>query len=233
MRRYRGFMPARLESVNLAGPEDIVHARWTGRVGRTGIDKKPAIGPVCTAGDQLVGDTICDVKHHGGADQAVYAYAAEDAAWWAAELSRDVGPGALGENFTTSGLDVTGAVIGQRWAIGTAQFEVSVPRTPCRTFAGFWGVPNLIKRFTAAARPGAYLRIVAPGQVRAGDAIDIVHMPTHGVTIEETFRALMGDRSLAARLLEAPELPPQAHANARKLLARTPPAQRTPPSRVS
>jgi MOSC domain-containing protein YiiM len=213
-------VPARLDSVNLAGPKDILRGAWTGRVGRTGIGKRPATGPVRTGHEQLVGDTICDVKDHGGTDQAVYAYAAEDAAWWAEELSREVGPGAFGENFTTSGLDVTGAVIGQRWSIGSAVFEVSVPRTPCRTFAGFWDVPHLIKRFTAAGRPGAYLRISSPGQVQAGDPIELVHTPAHGVTIEETFRALTGDRSLAARLLDAPELPAEAHANARKWLAR-------------
>jgi MOSC domain-containing protein YiiM len=213
-------VPARLDSVNLAGPKDILRGAWTGRVGRTGIGKQPVTGPVRTGHEQLVGDTICDVKDHGGTDQAVYAYAAEDAAWWAEELGREVGPGAFGENFTTSGLDVTGAVIGQRWSIGTAVFEVSVSRTPCRTFAGFWDVPQLIKRFTAAGRPGAYLRIYSPGQVQAGDLIEIVHTPAHGVTINETFRALMGDRSLASRLLDAPELPAEAHANARKWLAR-------------
>jgi MOSC domain-containing protein YiiM len=210
---------ARLISVNLAGPADVLHGAWTGRVGRTGIGKKPVDGPVATGHEQLSGDTICDVDHHGAADQAVYAYAAEDARWWSAELGRDVAPGAFGENFTTEGVDVTGAVIGQRWAIGTAQFEVSVPRIPCRTFAGFWDVPNLIKWFTQVGRPGAYLRIHQPGEVRPGDAIEIVHTPQHGVTIGETFRALTGDRRLAHRLLEAPELPAEAHANARKWLA--------------
>ena len=213
-------MPAQLDSINLAGPDEILHGAWTGRVGRTGIGKKPVAGPVPTGHEQLAGDTICDVEHHGAADQAVYAYASEDAAWWAEELSREVGPGAFGENFTTSGVDVTGAVIGQRWSIGTAVFEVSVPRIPCRTFAGFWDVPDLVRRFTAVGRPGAYLRIFAPGQVQAGDPIEIVHTPAHGVTISETFRALTGDRSLAARLLDAPELPDEAHANARKWLAR-------------
>ena len=208
-----------LASVNVARPVDVLHAKWTGRVGSSGIGKKPVDGPVATAAEQLAGDTICDVKHHGGVDQAVYAYAGEDADWWTGELGHEVGPGRFGENFTTRGVDVTGAVIGQRWAIGTAEFEVSVPRIPCRTFAGFWQVPDLVKRFTRAGRPGTYLRIVTPGEVRAGDAIRIVHTPAHGVTIGETFRALTGDRSLAPRLLEAPELPAEAHANARKWLA--------------
>ena len=206
-------------SLNLARTADVLKGRWTGREGRSGIGKQPVDGLVATGDDQLTGDTICDVKHHGGVDQAVYAYAVEDAAWWSGELGQDVGPGRFGENFTTRDVDVTGAVIGQRWAIGTALFEVSVPRIPCRTFAGFWQVPDLVKRFTAAGRPGAYLRIVAAGELQVGDAIRIVHTPAHGVTIGETFRALTGDRTLAPRLLEAPELPAQAHANARKWLA--------------
>lgn len=208
-----------LLSVNVAGTQDVLRGRWTGRVGRSGIGKQPVDGPVTTGDDQLVGDTICDVKHHGGVDQAVYAYAAEDAAWWAGELGQEVGPGRFGENFTTRDVDVTGAVIGQRWAIGTALFEVSVPRIPCRTFAGFWQIPDLVKRFTKVGRPGAYLRILTPGQVQGGDAVRIVHTPAHGVTISETFRALTGDRTLAHRLLEAPELPAEAHDNARKWLA--------------
>jgi MOSC domain-containing protein YiiM len=213
-------MPGRLESVNLAGSDDVIRYRArTGRVIRSGIAKKPVAGPVDTGHEQLVGDTICDVKHHGSTDQAVYAYATEDAAWWAAELSREVGPGALGENLTTSGVDVTGAVIGQRWSIGTAVFEVSVPRIPCRTFAVFWDVSDLVKRFTVQGRPGAYLRIVSAGTVQAGSPIEVVHTPAHGVTIGETFRALTGDHSLAPRLLEAPELPAEAHAAARKWVA--------------
>jgi MOSC domain-containing protein YiiM len=202
--------------VNLA---QVIETGWKQNVGRTGIDKRPVDGAVRTGADVLVGDTICDKRHHGGPDQAVYAYAREDAAWWAATLGREVPCGAFGENFSTSGLDLTNAVIGERWAIGTAVFEVSSPRIPCRTLAGFWDLPHLIKQFTAAGRPGAYLRIWQAGEVRAGDAIKVQHLPTHGVTIEETFRALTGDRGLAARLLEAPELPAGARARARSWLA--------------
>jgi hypothetical protein len=138
-----------LESVNLA--RVISSPDWNDG-DATGIDKRPAHGPVSTGANVLVGDTICDTTDHGGPDQAVYAYAREDAAWWAGQLGREVTPGAFGENFSTSGLDVTGAVIGERWAIGSAVFEVSCPRIPCRTFAGFWDVPRLVKWFTARCR---------------------------------------------------------------------------------
>jgi len=207
---------AQLVSVNLA---QVMVATWKQDVGHTGIDKRPASGRVGVFDHHVDGDTIADRSVHGGPDQAVYAYAREDAAWWSAHLGRDVTLGAFGENFSTSGLDVTGAVIGERWAIGSAVFEVSVPRLPCRTFAGFWDVPHLIKRFTEVGRPGAYLRIAVEGDVGAGDSIEVVHRPAHSVTIGETFRALTGDRSLAPRLLEARELPAETRERARRWLA--------------
>jgi MOSC domain-containing protein YiiM len=208
-----------LLNVNLATDDELrpSPSRWAKRP--TGIDKRPRTERIQTGHDQLIGDHICNRKHHGGPDQAVYAYAAEDARWWASELSRVVGPGAFGENFTTEGLDVTGAVVGELWAIGSAVFEVSVPRIPCRVFAGFWDVSDLIKRFTRAGRPGAYLRIHNAGEVGRGDRIEVTHRPSHGVTIGETFRALTGDHSLAHRLLQAPQLPEEALASARKWAA--------------
>ncbi|MDP9093547.1 MAG: MOSC domain-containing protein [Actinomycetota bacterium] len=209
-------MNAVLESVNLAV---VLEADWKPDVGRTGIDKRPAAGAVQTGDNVLVGDTIADERSHGGPDQAVYAYAGEDAQWWSERLRRPVRPGAFGENLTTRGLDVTGAVIGERWSIGTAVFEVSRPRIPCTTFASFWDVADLIKQFTAAGRPGAYLRIASPGEIRAGDRITVEHRPAHGVTIGETFRAMTGDHSLAGRLLSAPELPDAVLDRARKWLA--------------
>ena len=205
-----------LESVNLAV---VLEPGWKPGVERTGIDKRPVAGAVRTGENVLVGDTIADLRSHGGPDQAAYAYGREDAHWWSQRLDRVVEPGAFGENFSTLGLDVTGAVIGERWAIGSAVFEVSRPRIPCTTFAAFWDVPDLIKQFTSVGRPGAYLRIWSPGEVRAGDPVTMEHRPAHGVTIGETFRAMTGDHSLAGRLLEASELPAEIHDRARKWLA--------------
>ncbi|MEP6598492.1 MAG: MOSC domain-containing protein [Actinomycetota bacterium] len=207
---------AQLLSVNIA---HVLQGGWKPDVGRTGIDKRPVGARVRLADDQVEGDTVADVRHHGGYDQAVYAYAREDALWWARELARDVPPGSFGENLSTCELEVTGAVIGERWSIGSAVLEVSCPRIPCRTLAGFWNIPDMIKRFTSVGRPGAYLRILTEGDVGAGDVVDVVHRPAHGVTIGETFRALTGDRTLAHRLLEAPELPEEAHRSARRWLA--------------
>lgn len=186
----------------------------------TGIDKRPVDGPVLlTAPDEgsgVAGDVICDLRHHGGPDQAVYAFAWEDLMAWADRIARPIVPGVFGENLTTTGVDVTGAVIGERWQVGGALLEVSVPRIPCRTFAGFLGERGWIKRFTQDARPGAYLRVVEPGEVRAGDTVTVVHRPTHGVDIGTVFRALTTEPDLLVQLVDIAELPDETRDKARR-----------------
>jgi MOSC domain-containing protein YiiM len=166
----------------------------------TGIDKRPASGPVEVrapglkdggAGSGLAGDTIGDRGSHGGDDQAVYAYAREDLDRWERELGRTLTSGSFGENLTTAGVDVNGARIGEQWTIGgEVILEVTSPRVPCSTFRGWMGIPGWLKIFTAASIPGAYLRVVAPGAVSAGDDIVVSHRPAHDVTIAAMFRAL-------------------------------------------
>lgn len=189
----------------------------------TGIDKRPVTDPVQVGKLGLIGDTICDTANHGGLDQAVYAYAEEDAAWWQAELAGELSfplqPGSFGENLTLRGIEVSDAVIGERWRIGGVILQVATPRIPCSTFAGFWQVHQLVKRFTRAGRPGAYLRVLTEGELRVGDQVTVLDRPAHGVTLRQTFRAMTGDRSLAPLLLDAPELPDEVLDRARTWLA--------------
>jgi MOSC domain-containing protein YiiM len=205
-----------LTTVNLA-----VERRdpWVGSLGRSGIDKRPVPSRVRVTALGLEGDLVANRQHHGGKDQAVYAYARSDAAWWATELGRDLPPGRFGENLSTEELDVTGALIGERWRIGEVLLEVRRPRIPCTIFAGFWDVPDLIKRFTARGAPGAYLGVLAEGEIGAGDVIEVTHRPAHGLTIGQTFQALTTRPDLMPLLLTAPELPAKLRAKAERRTA--------------
>lgn len=150
----------------------------------------------------MAGDQICSLRHHGGDDQAVYAVAREDLDDWERELGRPLANGVFGENFTTSGLDVSGALIGERWRIGSELvLEVTSGRIPCRTFQGHVGEKQWVKRFMAKGAPGAYLRVIEPGEIRAGDSVEIIHRPDHDVTVALQFRAVTTDRKLLPRLL--------------------------------
>jgi MOSC domain-containing protein YiiM len=193
----------RLEAVCVSGSDLL--ALPGRRPNRSGIDKHPVPGRVAVHPLGLDGDVQVNRKHHGGEGQAVYAYAQEDADFWIAELDRDLPPGRFGENLRTTGLDLRKALLGDRWRIGTALFEVTAWRTPCANFARFWGVPDLVKRFAAHGATGAYLRVLETGDVGAGDAVEVVSRPDHGITVETAFRIATTEQ---ARL---PELAPALH----------------------
>jgi len=180
-----------------------------GDVGRTAIDKRPVDGPVQLEPLGPVGDTIMDRQNHGGRYQAVYAYAQEDLDAWSAELGRTVAPGQFGENLTLRGIDVTGALIGERWQVGTAELVVCSPRIPCRTFQDWMDEPHWVKRFTEHGAPGAYLSVASPGQVCAGDLVSVVERPDHGVTVGDTFVIRRTDAQRLRGLLSTqPDLDP-------------------------
>jgi len=170
---------------------------------RTGIDKRPVAGRVAVRPLGLDGDVQVNRRHHGGEGQAVYAYAQEDADHWVAELDRELPPGRFGENLRTSGLDLRNALLGERWQVGTALFEVTAWRTPCANFARFWDVPDLVKRFAAHGATGAYLRVLETGEVGAGDAVEVVARPDHGITVERAFRIAMTEKARLPELLPA------------------------------
>jgi MOSC domain-containing protein YiiM len=173
-----------------------------GKPGRTGIDKRAVAGPVPVRSGGVDGDEYADLENHGGLEQAVYAYAREDLDWWTEQLGRELRNGLFGENVTTSGLDITGALIGETWQLGTTVVQVTAPRIPCVTFQSWLGEDHWVRRFARAGRPGAYLRVLTEGTVRAGDEARVLDRPASRVTVAESMRAFYGDAEIMRRLLE-------------------------------
>ncbi|HEY3505146.1 MAG TPA: MOSC domain-containing protein [Actinocatenispora sp.] len=213
-------------SVNVGRAEPTEHSD----VGVTGINKRPVTGPVAVAapgvrgvgGSALAGDRVCDLRNHGGNEQAVYAYAREDLDDWQARLGRPLVDGSFGENLTTTGMAVTDALVGERWHIGPdLVLEVCTTRFPCRTFAGWLGEQGWMRTYTQRALPGAYLRVVSPGEVSAGDEIVVRDRPDHDVTVGVVFRALTLEPDLLPRLLHADALDGKALDRASRRLARS------------
>jgi MOSC domain-containing protein YiiM len=190
--------------VNVGKPKAV---KVNGHTVLTAIWKRPVDGRVPVRGVNLRGDDQADRTVHGGPDKAVYAYAAEDTESWEAELGVALGPGAFGENLTVRGLPVSEAVIGERWAVGSALLEVAQPRLPCFKLGVRMGDPRFPKRFAAAGRPGAYLRVIREGEIGAGDPIHVVARPAHGVTSALVSRAILREPQLLAAAQQAPELP--------------------------
>lgn len=192
-----------------------------GNVGTTAIDKRPVETALKVRPYGLYGDIQADRKHHGGLTKALYAYADEDAQDWAVALGREIHPGLFGENLRTVGLDVSGAVIGELWQIGEkVVVEVTCPRTPCATFQRRMREPQWVRRFTEAGRPGAYLRVVKNGEIRAGDQITVVGRPSHGVTISGWFSNSNAEDAAALLKSESAgefSLVPEMHESLRKV----------------
>jgi MOSC domain-containing protein YiiM len=192
---------ARVIAVNTGPEADLVVG---GKPARTAIDKRPAAGRIVVRALGLAGDEYADKENHGGHEQAVYAYAREDLDWWVERLGYELRDGLFGENITTSGLDITGALIGEIWRIGTAVVQVTSPRIPCITFQSWMDEPHWVKRFAAAGRPGAYLRVLTEGAVGAGDEAEVLDRPAERVTVAESMRAYYGDQDLMRRVLQVP-----------------------------
>lgn len=202
-------MTAHVRSTNLARPKADPGTPRT-----TGIDKHPvdrievfAPAPGHGLGPGAVGDHVGDVRHHGGADKALYAVAREELDWWESELGRPLRDGTFGENLTTAELDVDGLELGRRLRVGSAALEVSIPRQPCATFARHMGEEHWVRRFTERGACGAYLRVVQPGRIEAGEAVTLDRAPGHGVTMRIAFAAAMGDMVAAEQVVEARCLP--------------------------
>jgi MOSC domain-containing protein YiiM len=194
----------RVDAVNVGAPRPV---EVGGQTVWTAIWKTPVEARVALSGVNLAGDDQADRTVHGGPDKAVYAYALEDTRWWEALLGGRLGDAPFGENLTVSGVPVSQAVIGERWAVGSALLEVAQPRLPCFKLGLRMNDPRFLKVFADANRPGAYLRIVQEGDIGAGDTIEVISRPGHGVTSALVSRALLSDPQLLTDALQAPELP--------------------------
>jgi MOSC domain-containing protein YiiM len=203
-------------SVNVAEPREL---EWLGRKATSSIWKQPVAGRARVGELNLDGDRQADVRFHGGADKAVYAYARGDYDWWEAELGRPLADATFGENLTLSGLDVTVAFVGERWAVGSAVLEVTGPRTPCWKLGARMESAEFPVYFAAAGRPGAYLRVIATGELAAGDPVEVVRRPSHHLTVGEVAEIYHGDRARCEELLKAPEIGEEWRAWVRERLA--------------
>lgn len=198
-------------------------AEWA-EEGATSIEKLATPEPVTVGREGIVTDTQTDRRHHGGEEQAVYAFAREDLDVWGSRLGVTLRDGQFAENLTTEGIDINAALVGEQWRIGTVLLQICSVRTPCNDFKNWMGVSGYdnaqwVKKFTAEARPGPYLRVLEEGQLQSGDEIVVVHRPDHGITVSTLFKALSTDRSLLPSLIGIDGLGDKPRAAAEKYVA--------------
>lgn len=193
---------AQVTSVNVGAVREIT---YRGKPRTTAIWKDPVEGPVRLGLGGVAGDHQADPSVHGGPRKAAYLYGLDDLAWWEGELHQRLAAGTFGENFTVAGMALNDARIGEQWQVGGALVEVTQPRFPCWKLGFRMGDPRFPKRFLEAGRAGTYVTVLTEGEVRAGDAIEVVSRPSHPVTVGLVAYLNHTDRELALLLLQAAE----------------------------
>jgi MOSC domain-containing protein YiiM len=196
---------ATVVSINVGQPKRADFR--TASLPETAIEKLPVEGPVRITSYGVEGNACASTDVHGDEFMRVYAYSTEDYAWWGDELGADLRPGLFGEQLTTEGVDLNAALMGETWRVGTAVLQIAHVRIPCQTFKGWMGhtghdATAWVRRFTLAARPGPYFRVLEGGTVTAGDPIVVLDRPAHDVSVETMFRAVTTEQGLLPRLLD-------------------------------
>lgn len=195
-------------SVNVGMPREV---SANGQRVLTGIFKQPVAGRVAVRRLNLDGDRQADLSVHGGPDKAVYAYPAEHYAFWRRELPEMELPfGMFGENLTIEGLREDGGNIGDRFAIGSAELQVTTPRLPCYKLGIKFGRADMVKRFLHSRRTGFYFRVVKEGELGAGDPITLLERDPANVTVADITRLYAFEKDnaeLLRRVLDLPSLP--------------------------
>lgn len=181
----------RVEALNIGAP---VERELSGKLFTTGIMKLPVDGALRLSALGFEGDGVGDLKHHGGPDKAVCVYGVEQAAYWARELGRDLGPAPFGENLSVTGMSEAEVCIGDTFRLGSATVQASQPRQPCKTLAARHGIADFVKRVVDSGRTGFYLRVLVEGEVRAGDALELAERDPLGVSVDFANRILHHDR---------------------------------------
>jgi MOSC domain-containing protein YiiM len=173
-------------SINVGLPRDV---EWRDQIVRTSIFKEPVTGRVRVDRLNIEGDRQSDLTVHGGVNKAVYVYPSEHYEFWRKELPDfDLPWGAFGENLTTTGLSEDDVRIGDRFAIGSAEFVVTQPRMPCFKLTIRFRRADMIKRFYRSGRSGFYVAVAKEGEIGAGDAIALLSRDDDAMTISEAAR---------------------------------------------
>ena len=209
-----------LVSVNVGMPTDVA---WRGKTVHTGIYKNPVAGPVMVRRLNIDGDGQGDLAGHGGEQRAVMVYQTEAYDYWSRFLGRDdLQPGNFGENFTVAGLPDDEVCIGDRYAIGEAEFEVTQPRVTCFRVGMRLEEPDMPNLLVAHHRPGFYFRVITEGRVQAGDAIVRTRRGRHELTVADIDALLyLPDRDIdqLRKTVDVPALSPGWQQSFNDLLA--------------
>lgn len=167
--------------------------------------KRPREGAVQVLTDGLAPDEQADRRVHGGPEMALHLYPLDHHAFWREQLGDHpllAEPGAFGSNLAVSSLTEEMVHIGDRFRLGPkttgALIEISQPRQPCWKIEHRFGAKGMVASIIQTGRCGWYFRVIEPGEVAAGDALERVALGATEWSVARAFRALAAGKATKA-----------------------------------
>ncbi|UXR78234.1 MULTISPECIES: MOSC domain-containing protein [unclassified Staphylococcus] len=195
--------------------EDLMSQTWT-----TAAFKQETSEPVWLGKEGLQGDAVGDTRHHGGAEKALFAYAADHYAVFSTQYEQDIPVGSNGENISVVGMDEQTVCISDVYQVGEAVIQVSQPRRPCWKPSRRLGILDFAKMLEDTGKTGWYYRVLKEGHIQQGDALLLQERPHPDWTIQRMNDTLQGkaDKTDIQALQEAGFTPKSWHASLEKRL---------------
>ncbi|TCI94295.1 MOSC domain-containing protein [Tenacibaculum sp. M341] len=172
-------------STNIGDKKEI---DWKGKKVTTGIFKYPTDEGIFLNVEEVKGDTICDREHHGGVDQAVYAYSVKHYDYFK-ELHPDLDweLGMFGENLTLTDIEETEIHVGDTFELGEVVIEATKARFPCMKLGVRFNNMKIVKQFWNTTKCGVYFKVLKTGVVKKGDEFKLLKSDTSQPTIADLY----------------------------------------------
>lgn len=172
--------------------------------------KRPREGAVQIHAEGLAPDEQADRRVHGGPEMALHLYPLDHHAWWRGEIGDHpvLGePGGFGSNLAVRAIDESSVHIGDRFTCGSALIEISQPRQPCWKIEHRFGAKGMVTRIIQSGRAGWYFRVIAPGEVAAGDSLRRIAIGAQDWSVARVFDCLVAGKATPQELAELAILP--------------------------
>lgn len=187
--------------VFVGGPKILFDERgeWQSSIARDCVNEQVTLETRGFVGDQAT------QSYHGSPNLAVCIHSLTHYSFWNTLLKINLRPGAVGENLTFDRWDDSTLCVGDVLRIGTAQIQISAPRSPCENQARHIGRADWVKRTIQELRTGIYARVLIPGTLQIGDQVVLEHRPNPDLTIWALNHCFYHtyDHSLAQRFINA------------------------------
>jgi MOSC domain-containing protein YiiM len=173
--------------------------------------KRPREGAVQVLTDGLAPDEQADRRVHGGPEMALHLYPLDHHGFWREQLGDHpllAEPGAFGSNLAVSGLTEEMVHIGDRFRLGSALIEISQPRQPCWKIEHRFGAKGMVASIIQTGRCGWYFRVIAMGEVAAGDSLERIALGATEWSVARVFTALVAGKATKAEYSELAGLAP-------------------------